>query len=79
MFDEVYDGIYVGELKALLEQETVREEGISAVVRLDQLPRAGCDNGGGNWRVCGQCGRVRVAAVAVGYLAGGVFLAGEGH
>ncbi|MDX1992759.1 MAG: dual specificity protein phosphatase [bacterium] len=36
MFDQVYDGIYVGELEAVDNQAAVRAEGITAVVRLDE-------------------------------------------
>jgi protein-tyrosine phosphatase len=39
MFDEAYDNLYVGEFAALQRQTAVRDEGISAVVRLDQFAR----------------------------------------
>jgi protein-tyrosine phosphatase len=39
MFDEVYDNLYVGESAALRQQSAVRSEGITAIVRLDQIPR----------------------------------------
>jgi protein-tyrosine phosphatase len=39
MFNEVYDGLYVGEVGALRFRPEVRAEGISAIVRLDQAPR----------------------------------------
>jgi hypothetical protein len=40
MFDQVYDGIYVGELEAVDNQAAVRAEGITAVVRLDEHDRS---------------------------------------
>jgi len=40
MFDAVYDDIYIGESETLKHQNTVRAEGITAVVRLDQISRA---------------------------------------
>lgn len=39
MFDEVFDSLYVGESSALQQQSAVKGEGITAVVRLDQIPR----------------------------------------
>jgi protein-tyrosine phosphatase len=39
MFDEVYEGLYVGEVAALKRQADVHAEGITAVVRLDQISR----------------------------------------
>lgn len=39
MFDAVYDDLYVGESGALSQLDTVRAEGITAIVRLDQIPR----------------------------------------
>lgn len=38
-FDWVYENLYVGSLGALDKQDEVREEGISAIVRLDTLSR----------------------------------------
>jgi len=39
MFDAVFDDIYVGESTVIKHQDDVRQEGITAVVRLDQIPR----------------------------------------
>lgn len=39
MFDLVYDTIYVGESEALKHQSAVLQEGITIIVRLDQIPR----------------------------------------
>ncbi len=39
MFDEVYEHLYVGEVAALKRQDQVRAEGITTIVRLDQIPR----------------------------------------
>ena len=39
MFDWVYDNIYIGESDCIKDQDTVRKEGITAVVRLDQFSR----------------------------------------
>ena len=38
-FDWVYENLYVGSLMALRNQDAVREEGISAIVRLDAADR----------------------------------------
>lgn len=38
-FDWVYENLYVGSLVALRNQDEVREEGISAIVRLDSADR----------------------------------------
>jgi protein-tyrosine phosphatase len=40
MFDEVFEGIFVGEAAALRDEAGVQREGITAIVRLDQIPRA---------------------------------------
>ena len=39
MFDWVYDNLYVGDLTAIENQKAVRDEGITAIVRLDMAPR----------------------------------------
>lgn len=37
MMDEVFDNLYVGSLETIKNQDAVQEEGITAVVRLDNL------------------------------------------
>lgn len=37
--DWVYDNLYIGDLTALSQQDNVRDEGITAIVRLDTAPR----------------------------------------
>lgn len=39
MFDWVYDNLYVGDFDAILNQDEVKDEGITAIVRLDLAPR----------------------------------------
>lgn len=39
MFDHIYENIYVGESIAMKDQTAVRDEGITVVVRLDEIPR----------------------------------------
>ena len=39
MFDQVFDNIYVGESSAIKHQADVRKEGITVIVRLDQIDR----------------------------------------
>ena len=39
MFDAVYDNLYVGDFEAIQNQDTVKEEGITAIVRLDMADR----------------------------------------
>jgi predicted protein tyrosine phosphatase len=40
MFDVVYDSIYVGDSNTVRHQDTIQAEGITAIVRLDQIPRS---------------------------------------
>jgi len=37
MFDWVYDNLYVGDVSALKHQKAVKEEGISAIMRMDMM------------------------------------------
>jgi len=39
MFDAVYDNLYVGDFEAIQNQDAVKEEGITAIVRLDMADR----------------------------------------
>lgn len=45
MFDLVYDNLYVGEVAAMRQPDAVKQEGITAIVRLDQISRQH-----GQWR-----------------------------
>ncbi|GAB4522142.1 MAG: hypothetical protein OHK0046_34360 [Anaerolineae bacterium] len=39
MFDLVYDNLYIGESEAIRHQAAVRREGITTIIRLDEIPR----------------------------------------